>query len=302
MTDPWDWTAVASGTTVTKTTTQANNFRGFKSLLLTGAGYTLTSVYDVSPGDIFIHGAAGKGTAATTVTTYSLLDVTNSATLEPVAMTGTNLQHCIRQTVIPAGCYQVRAKLQTSATSVFDYTHSHMMGLEGRQIEAPSWLGEQWRLMGFGPADYGRDLGTRQYNARSQHFNGWKRPRDYQLMPLTEEANPYHVQITKRDQHGSSVGLPAADMWYHGLRSYGDRVTMTGEGGDGNTTEAPEDLVMAACLFAIATMLLTKTEDAKWARLQAEAGAVLEAQRDAQGFIEEEYARSVYVPGGRGGA
>lgn len=192
ISSPYDWAANATGTTPTYTSTQANNFRGYNSLLLTGAGYVYTSALDVSPGDILIHGAAAKASGGEYVTTYTLVDADDLTALETVSFTSRNLLHFIRKTEIPTGTYRVKAKLQTATNSIFDYTFGHLYGLEGIQNEVPSWMTEQWRLLGFGPAEYGRAVADRLYNARSQHIGAWKRPGDFELYPLTEEANPYH--------------------------------------------------------------------------------------------------------------
>lgn len=294
ISSPYDWAANATGTTPTKTATQANNFRGFNSLLLTGAGSVLTDVAYVTPGDVLCHGGAAMGSDGNYLTTYSLLDVDNSnAVLETLNFTSRHFQHFSRRTTIPSGCYRVKAKLETATNSIFDYLFSHIEGIEGRQLQVPSWGSEKWRILGVGPADYGRQVGTRIYNARSQHITQWYEPKDWQLHPFTEEANPYHIQVNRRD------GLGDEDYWLHGLRPFSDVSDLTDET---TQTEAPEDLIIAACEYVIAETLYRRTEDQKWAVMKQEAGLALAAQRMARPVSEPEHERTVYVPGGRGGA
>ena len=64
---PYDWTAagIASNTTVTKSSTAANNRRGTYSLVCTNSGAngrTRSCLLDVNPGDVLIHGGAVRAT------------------------------------------------------------------------------------------------------------------------------------------------------------------------------------------------------------------------------------------------
>jgi hypothetical protein len=207
--------------------------------------------------------------------------------------------HFIRQDTIPSGCYQVRRQLEGSGASdvtVWDYLFSHLLGVESRQLIVPSWLSEQWRLLDFGPAAYGNSqtLTTGAgllFNAASQQFQAWQRDSDYNLYPLTEEANPYFIQIDR------PFGLGYEDYWYHGLRQFSDIVALDDET---DATNAPEDLIMAAVKYKLGEMLFQSNQDPKWSMLMQGAAQVLAVQRQARGKARPKKTAYQRVSVGRG--
>ncbi len=292
---PYDWTALASGTTPTKDATPVYNQAGYQSLVLTGAGYVKTSSLYVQPGDTLVHGASSLVTATSATATYSLLDVSHGTVLISSPHSSLAFQHFLHSVTIPAGCFEVKAQLQVAGTgtpvAVWDYTFGHLMGRETGQVQLPSWLNEKWRLLDFGPAEYGRSTGSNLYNGSSRRWDAFRAEIDYDLMPLTEEAAKYTLQINRPE------GLSFYDYWVHGLRPYSDIAADTEAG----TTNAPEDLVTAGDLFEVAQALYVKTEDPKWMSLMQRAQLDLDAQRGSRRQSAPRRQRQIYVIGGRGG-
>lgn len=294
QTSPFDWTATATGTTVTKSALAVNNQVGKYSLLCTGAGSTKTSSFYPSPGDSFVHGASGRGTTAGQTGKYSLLDVTHSTVIYSKTFTTQGFLHSLHTDVIPPGCYEIQAKLETvsSGAFVWDYLHGHPAGREASRLPMPSWASEKARIADFGPAEYGRSVDTDLFNGSSRRWLAWKEPIDYELLPLADFADPYTVQVNREE------GLEDRDFWVHGLRAWSDIDDLITETA---TTDAPEDYVMAAFYVELAEKLYRKYDDAKWATMKKDNELVLASQRLSRRVSAPRRERTIYVPGGRGG-
>ncbi len=293
---PYDWVANATGTTATKSPTTGNGKVGYNSLVLTGAGSVQTSIFSVQPGDRFVHGAANRASASGTSALYSLLDITHGSVIGAAwSNLGLGFQHFYRTDTIPAGCYAIAAKLETVGAGVtyWDYTVSHLAGREGGQIDTvPSWLTDKARLLGFGPAKYGRTVALNQYNASARRFLDWNDPLDFELFPRPEESTPYLLQVNRES------GLEERDFWYHGLRPYSDITDLTDET---STTNAPEDLLMAAVTCEVAKTRMTQTKDPSWKVRYDAAELELSAQRWSRRVSAPRFDPEVHVVGGRAG-
>lgn len=291
-TSPYDWTAAASGTTVTKDSTGARSPSGKRSLVLTGAGYTRTSSLFPTPGDRLVHGADYSAEAGVTAT-YSLWDVTHGVTLFTDSHQAQAFRHVIHTDTIPAGCYEVKAQFQTSGgVSVFDTTFGHLS--HARSLQVPSSVNEMWRLVSFGPAEYNRAIAdSYAYSADSRLREAWRRPFDYDLNPVSEEANPYQLQIY-RDE-----GLQEKDYWIYALRPYSDIDEVLDENG---VSDAPENLLLASIYNQLAQVLVAAyPSDPRWPALLNASQAELDAQRTARKPAAPRMQPETYIPGGRRG-
>ncbi len=290
VTTPFDWTAGAVGTTVTKDSTAARSPSGKRSLLLTNSGYTVSSSLYVTPGDRVVHGvdySAEVGYAA-----YSLIDVTHNTVLFTDSHQARAFRHVITTTTIPDGCYEVKIQPQTTGTAVFDTTFGHLS--HARELKVPSSVNEAWRLISFGPAEYSRSIGgSYAFSADSRLRESWKRPFDYDLNPVAEEANPYRLQIY-RDE-----GLQEKDYWIYALRPYSDIDEVLDESG---SSDAPEDLLLASIYYQVSNVLKQAyPQDPRWQALYMDSKAELDAQRRARSVAVPRKQGETYIPGGRRG-
>lgn len=287
-----------SGTTSSKDTTTANyHLNGPRSLVQTGAGTTRTSVFGVTPGDIFFHGGLNRVTASTYTVSYKLYDETNGALIlsdADVEHSSLAWQMVYRRDVIPAGCYAVRAQLQVAGSgtpvAVWDTLFGHLVGEEQRRFRAPSWLDESWKLLDFGPAEYGRLIEAGRYNAASQKRHAWHRPSEFDIDPLTEDAAPRWLQINREE------GLPEQDLWIYGKRQLSDYAEMDDET---DSTDGPEDLIIAACLAEIGETCWYRYGETRWQIMWRENEARLLSQKAAQTKAVPPREVESYTPGGR---
>lgn len=292
---PYDWQAAASGTSVTKDSTQDRGNSGKNSLVLTGAGYTRTSSLYVRPAQRLTHGADYRAEGLVTAT-YSLIDVTNNVTLFTDSTTARAWRHVLHTDTIPPNCYEVKAQLQTSSgVSVFDTTFGQIA--TDRELSIPAAIDEAWRLIGFGPAYYSAAISgtTSAWDATSRLREAWLRPFDYDLDVLNEDANPQRLQIN-RDEGLSQE----RDFWIYGMRAWSDINPLTDET---STTDAPEDLLLSAVYYQLALALThSYPMDPRWPQLRDEVKVVLDAQRFARRPMTPRREQEVYIPGGRRGA
>ncbi len=292
---PYDWAANATGTVATKSATAASGNAGYNSLVLTGAGSVHTSSFYPQPADRFVHGASNKSSALTTSAKYSLLDVTHGTVIgDTWSNAGLGFQHFYRTDSIPAGCYEIQAKLETVGTgaTTWDYTISHLSGRESGQIGVPTWLTDVARLLGFGPADYGRTVALHQYNASARRVLDWYQPLDFEPLIRPEETTPSLLQINRPS------GMEERDFWFHGYRPYFDICDLTDET---TATNAPEDLLMAAVSLEVAKTAMGKVADPKWQGIYQAAALEFSAQMQSRPPAPPRFDPDVVIPGGRGG-
>lgn len=257
---PHDWTSGASTCTPTKVTTGGTYANlgqtGHRNLVTTNSGvngYVPSSTLAVTPAGKIVHGFSARLNSGTTGQ-YILYDKTNSAVIRTVTFASRSFLHTVYVDTFPAGCRQVEVRLGgTGAADAieWDHIHSHLTGAESRQLIVPSTLHEKWRLLGFGPAEYGAEVTTSQYNASSRTFLGgaWKEDEDFYLTPQSEEANPFTLNVLRKS------GLGRRDYWYHGLRPYSDINELDDESDE---TTAPEELFMSAVHYELYSALHNK--------------------------------------------
>jgi len=284
--DPYDWTAVDINTAATKVSTGAVwtqlGQTGARNLLLTNSGangYVPTSNLYVNPGDRLLAGAIGRCNGAYTMS-VSLYDVTQSAALWTITSTSRAFVRMMRDYTIPDGCYEVELRIggvDAAAVTEWDCLPGHLIGKEGTQVVVPSSVSEQWRFLGMGPAQYGREVESYVHNASSRSFTLWRRREDFELYPLLEEANPYTAHIL-RDE-----GAPSnSELWLHVLRPYSDIEDMDAD--ETGTTNAPEDLFMAAVFYEVYDAMWRKygDNDDNWRQKRDEQKYKLDTQRQAR--------------------
>lgn len=285
-TGPYNWTAAQQSTVASHVATGAVVTQlgqsGKRNLLLTNSGangYMPTSNLYVNPGDKVYAGAIGRVNGAYTAS-VSLYDVTQSAALWTITSSSRSFVRMARDFTIPDGCREVELRfggVESDAATEWDCLPSHLIGREGSQIVVPSSISEQWRFLGMGPASYGRQVDEYVHNASSRQLLMWRRREDFELYPLLEEANPYTVQINR------DGGAPAdSELWLHVMRPYSDTEDMDGD--DTSTTNAPEDLFMAAVFYEYYDTCWRKygSTDDNWNVLRDEQGVRLASQRQAR--------------------
>ena len=304
--DASDWTPNDSGTTSSKSATAANNDYGFRALLTTAAGYTRTSEWAVNPGDVIVWGAISRVTASTATATLRLWDATNSVLINTVndrEHSSQAPQRLLRVDTIPAGVYSVRGQLAVSGSGTPVAVWDTLFGpihTDTRRFALPSWLNEPFKIISFGPGDYGtsRELATGRVNARALRRDGWRRPSDYEIDPLQEAPSARWLQINRPGP------LPETDFWIHGLRQYSDIVDLDDET---DATNAPEDLILPAAKVELGAFMMVRTRGTgafeKWQLLHALNLPVLEAQRLARApSIQPQEPEAPVIPGGRAGS
>lgn len=255
---PHDWTSGASNCTPTKVTTGGTYANlgqtGFRNLVTTNSmanGYVPSSTLAVTPSGKLVHGFSARLNTGTTGQ-YILYDKTNSAAIRTVTFASKSFLHTVYVDTMPATCRQVEVRLGgTGAADAveWDHIHSHFTGAESRQLIVPTTLGERYRILSFGPGEYGDAVTTSQYNASSRTFNRWREDEDYYLTPQSEEANPFTLNVLRKS------GLGRREYWYHGMRPYSDINELDDESDE---TTAPEELFMSAVHFELFSTLHTK--------------------------------------------
>ena len=288
-TTPHDWTSGAVNmTTIAKSTTgdlySYLGQSGKRNLVLTGDGtgngYVISSRLNVRPNDSLFHGAIGRcndtGTAS-----YVLYDVTNGAAIYTNTFAERAFQRIAHTDTIPSGCRQVEVRIgnvTASGVTEWDCLFGHLLGADGRSLVVPSFLSEQWRFLGFGPARYGATASTDLSNASSQLLETWQRggQADYELYPLLETANPYKIQINKRG------GLQAEDYWLHSLRPRSDIETFDNET---DTSDVQEDEAMEILQYLLYDKLHAKWKDDRGQSEWSERRDYWKAQADARRLI-----------------
>lgn len=300
VTTPHDWTSGASNCTPTKVTTGGTYANlgqtGFRNLVTTNSmanGYCPSSTLAVTPSGKIVHGFSARLNSGTTGQ-YILYDKTNSAAIRTVTFASKSFLHTVYVDTIPATCRQVELRLGgTGATDAveWDHVHSHFTGAESRQLIVPSTLGERWRVLGFGPAEYGEAVATSQYNASARTYGApWAEDADYMLTPQSEEANPFTLHVLRKS------GLGRRDYWYHGLRPYSDINELDDESDE---TTAPEELFMSAAHYELFSTLHNKYKDgggmSEWLQLRDEwkadldmrTGRATHSKQETQGTSKE---------------
>lgn len=296
-----DWQALQSNTVATYTPTAPNGGAGYQSLLLTnnGAnGFTYTQSLAVTPGDRLLHGAINRVTVAGKTVAYSLWEY-NSLTAA-WSQLGSTLSHNSQAFLrvksvdtVDANCYLVRAKLlgvESDCHHVWDTLFGH--NLDYLELPAPAWADEPFKVVDLAEATYGRDIATGISNAASKRLDSWYDEVDFNLEPSNESATPRTLRILRE------AGLPEKDMWLHGLRPYGDRAPMTAES---DSTEAPEELLIQACMAEVAQLCLDRYHEPDWQRMRDEAELKLSGQKIARMTSRPPRRVEYYSPGARGG-
>lgn len=268
LTSPYSWTGAAVNTTVTKVTTGGDTTyagqTGKRNLVTTNSsanGYTAASRLAVEPNDIVAHGFSARANGASMTVQYRLWDVTNNAVISTISYASRAFQHGFRQDIVPSGCYQVEQRLggvESNAAIEWDYISGHLTGKESRQLFVPSWVNEQRRFLGFGPASYGRSTGTDRTNASSRQLATWRRGGygDYQLYPLSQHATPQYVQVNR------DSGLQTEEYWLHGWRALIDIEELDNE--TDTITFPNEEWIMEALQYLLYDMLASKHGPAEW--------------------------------------
>lgn len=302
----WDWTSGSVNTaSVAKSTnggvwTQAGQ-TGPRNLIHTGTaagnGYVPTSRLNVEPKDELIHGAFGRVNGAYTGS-YVLYDVTNAAALETITFTSRAFQRIMKQTTIPAGCYQVEQRIgnvTASGVTEWDCLFGHLLGRESGEIVLPSYLTNSYQLLGFGPAVYGRTTGsTNLWNATSRRIEAWYPHQDYEALMQEQNSSTNTLQINR------DTGLTATDFWIYTKRPYSSVETIDDEN---DVTVAPRNLYLWAYRFLVFQILHGKEADANdnstWKALMNDAWRHVEAQWLASPPIQPKREHSVRTIGMR---
>lgn len=286
--------------TSSKSASSDYNKTGFYSLLVTGDGahtdgYTRTEAATVSPGDVLFHGGLNRVAGAHTVS-YKLWDLTNDVEINSsfaVSHSEYKWQHVFRVDTIPDGCYQVAAQLGISGANdvgIWDCLFGHVLG--SRRFDAPSWADEPFKVLSVEEAIYGRSPATGRHLADERRYKTWFNPSEWELEPLTEEVASRTITVTRPERE-----LPQHDLWLHGKRYYADIAAMDNET---DATNAPEDLLIAACLVEVATLLnLRYPAEQQWVTMRTDNEAKLHAQRAARPPVKPRRGFEHYTPGGR---
>ncbi len=133
-------------------------------------------------------------------------------------------------------------------------------------------------------------------NASARTFLEWKEstadePRDYRTFPLTEEANPFILQVNR------AAGLGQRDYWVHGLRPFSDITELLDEGA---TTSAPEELLMTAVYYRLFAHLHMDRKDSlgnsEWQQLRDEYFAELMRRRQFGAIAQAPQAAATPAP------
>ena len=287
-TTPHDWTSGAVAMTTIEKVTTGDDYTylgqsGKRNLKLTGSaagnGYVISSRLNVSATTQLFHGAIARVNGAYTGS-YVLYDVTNGAAIYTKTFTNRDFVRIAHLDTIPSGCTQVEARIgnvTASGVTEWDCLLGHLLGHNGRSLIVPSHLSEQWRFLGFGPANYA-GLSTALSLASSQQLVTWQRggQADYELYPLLETANPYRIQINRGD------GLRAEDYWLHSLRPRSDIETLDNET---DTSDVQEDDAMEILQYLLYDKLHAKWKDERGQSEWSERRDYWKAQVDARRLI-----------------
>lgn len=296
----WQVNTVCTKNTTGGVSTQAGQ-TGPRNLVLTNSGsngYTSSSSLYVQPGDQLFHGAIGRVTSGYTGS-YVLYDITNATALETVTFTASSFQRIAMTTTIPDGCYEVVARpggVESGAVTEWDCLFGHLLGRESGEVLMPSWLTEDFQLLSFGPAEYGRQVDDKIWNATSRRIEAYYEHQDWEALTLNAAATPMTIQVNRRD------GLEAFDYWILAQRPYSDFESLEDETGE---TTAPEDLIMAAVWFEYFSTLHEANKDAsgnsEWLSGRDEKKQILDAQRIARKVIQPRRQQTVQHIGLRRG-
>lgn len=287
-TTPHDWTSGAVNmTTIAKSTTgdlyTYLGQSGKRNLVLTGNatgnGYVISSRLNVTANTQLFHGAIARVNGAYTGS-YVLYDVDNATAIYTKTFTNRDFIRIAHVDTIPSGCTQVEVRIgnvTASGVTEWDCLFGHLIGRNSRSLIVPSFLSEQWRFLGFGPANY-EGLDTDTALASSQQLETWQRggQADYELYPLAETANPYRIQINK------SGGLRAEDYWLHSLRPRSDIETLDNET---DTSDVLEDEAMEILQYLLYDKLHVKWKDADGRSEWSESRDNWKRQADARRLI-----------------
>lgn len=285
LTTPYSWTGGQVNTVATKVTTGNVNTQmgqsGPRNLVLTNSsatGYVPTSNVYLNEGDTFVTGAIGRANSGTA--SVVLYDVTNSVALWTVTHTHRGFVRVLREYTVTSDC-EVELRIggsEATAVTEWDTTFGHLAGREGSRLVVPTYISEKWRVLGFGPATYGRSVATYIVNATSRQEAFWNRVDDFEVYGLSEDANTSQVQINR------DSGAPVdSELWLHALRPHSDIEELDNET---DTTNAPEDLFIQAVRYELGCVLDVKIPGDKWGAFRDEAQAKLNAQRQARGLIK----------------
>lgn len=285
LTSPYSWTGGQVNTVCTKITTGNVNTQmgqsGPRNLVTTNSsanGYVPTSNVYLNNGDSFVAGAIGRCNGDHTGSVV-LYDVTNSVALWTVTFTARGFVRVLREYTVTDDC-EVELRIGgvgESAVIEWDCLLGHLAGREGNNLVVPTYLSEQWRSLGFGPATYGRNVDTYVHNATSRQYVAWDRDDDWEAMPLSEDANTSQIQV-KRDS-----GLPTnSELWLHCLRPFSDIEDLDNET---DTTNAPENLFMESVKYELGCVLVKRYPNSGWEAFRDESKAKLDGQKAARSIV-----------------
>ena len=289
-----------SGTpTLTKVTTAAGNFSGFRSASIeyAGADYEATTPLEVTPGERWFLGAISKVSGSYSAT-WKVYDADSGVQIGATLTHSERAWQFMGQTyTIPSGTHRIEARMGCSAagTVVWDTLPGHC--LDAKQFTAPSWLDAPFKLYSLREADYrGPQVATGIWPASSRRFTDWLRPADYDTSSLVPEASPNFVEVNREED------LPEHDLWYHGLRPFSDWDTFPAADAadDSTTTSAPEDQFLAACKYELALILTKRYKgESEWVALLRENEAIIKVERDARQPATPRRQVTHVTPGGR---
>lgn len=300
--DTDSWVGSSADITIEKTTQQAYNRTGYRSLLLTHNAsrvYATAAVpYACQPGDQLYFGAlpiiaATDSHATGGPATFTVWDVTHNVALDTVTFTGKTPQHYGRVITMPPGCYAVNVRMGAAQGSIVAWDALPNHDLEAQRVTLPTGLDRGWKLLGFEQAGYGRNVATNVQNAHSRVYRAWKRLSDFSPENLNEDADPRSLQILHPD------GLPDADMWFHFRQRESERVTLEDETSSINVED--EEMLMAAVGVYLYDVLYQTDKQQRWRDLKDEAQMTVDAQKLAVEHADPLPFVTTYTPGAPGG-
>ncbi len=193
---------------------------------------------------------------------------------------------------VPAGCDAINQKITAPAGTVVVFDEFPGANLGDVRMPAPECLDAPHKLIGFGPASYGRTIAPRAYASRSRQLQTWMRSVDFgDPEGLAGEGVLPKLPVYRKS-------LPENPYWFYCYRPWSDRYPLDGEQ---KFTNAPEHLAKAAAVYVMGMRLRTKRQTGAYDALIKYSGEILDGQYTASMPDPAPDETQVTVIGGRGG-
>lgn len=271
------WIAGATAPlSIASTESASYNQSGQKSLRVTNnvAGGYATSQYplrDIAAGQVFRLSAIFNAIVGTG--RFELWDVTHGTQIgTSMLTTGYARTRVSQDFTVPVGCTEINCRLvgpESNADVVWDFIPGHRTG--ARFLEAGSWLDEGFKLPLMATATYSEAIQGNLYAfaADSRALETWNKV-NYHTENLPVAGTPNRVIVDDPDALNE-----VQELWYVGRRQWSDFDALLD---DTATTDAPRELVEAACIVKLCDLLFANTGDGNWKAVQAREQRVLDAQ------------------------